>query len=189
MQQIFHWCSLFLYLCWPARFSSPRSLKSLINVPKVSSSHLLMLKTNKKASLKSKIQQRFTISKHNCQPKSCRWQHNSGKCSETAVTFAEHLWSQPAAENSPVSESLHRDRAERTGDSLISSCQHTLQHDFQSFVLPEIAMIVAANTRHGNIPVIRVSGFRIENFHIFVFGPNFCLSLKVETENFHIFRF
>ena len=41
-------------------------------------------------------------------------------------------------------------------------------------------MIVAANTRHGNIPVIRVSGFRIENFHIFVFGPNF--SLKVETE-------
>ena len=55
--------------------------------------------------------------------------------------------------------------------------QHTLQHDFQSFVLPEIAMIVAANTRHGNIPVIRVSGFRIFTF---LFGPNF--SVKVETE-------
>ena len=169
MQQIFHRCSLSLYLCCTARFSSPRSLKSLINVPKAPIS---CSKQTKKASLKSKIQQRFTISKHNCQPKSCRWQHNSGKCSETAVTFAEHLWSQPAAENSPVSESLHRDRAERTGDSLISSCQHTLQHDFQSFVLPEIAMIVAANTRHGNIPVIRVSGFRIE---IFCLDPTFLL--------------
>ena len=51
---------------------------------------------------------------------------------------------------------------------------------FNHLFLPEIAMIVAANTRHGNIPVIRVSGFRIENFHIFVFGPNFCL--EVETE-------
>ena len=53
-KQIFHWCSLSLYLCWPARFSSPRSLKSLINVPKVSSSHLLQLKQTKKPLWKAK---------------------------------------------------------------------------------------------------------------------------------------
>ena len=169
MQQIFHRCSLSLYLCWPARFSSPpRSLKSLINVPKVSIS---CSKQTKKPLWKAKYNSVSQSPNITVSP-------NLVVDNTTVENVVRQLW--PSRHTCEANQQLKilPFQSPCTGTELRGQVtpwerQHTLQHDFQSFVLPEIAMIVAANTRHGNIPVIRVSGLRIENFHIFVWTQIF----------------
>ena len=104
-----------------------------------------------------------------CLPKNCcvgRWQHNSEWEWKIMLWNSCGLDTLVLPPNSPVSESLHRDRAVRTGAfphwrlfNCITIYNLLNRMWFESSVLPDIAMIVAGNTRHGSIPVICVSGF------------------------------